>query len=141
MKNAYQYQDFLAGLDVFSGCNRRELTLIGSLTTLVSVGAGEVIVREGSFAREAFIVADGVMEVSVHDLGADPVAVVGDGQPVGEMALLHRTQRNATVAAMRRSHLLVATPVEFHSMMRQVPSFAAAVESLAELRLLENLAA
>ena len=60
---------------------------------------GAVIIRQGQEANEFFVVLEGVAEVEREDqLGhREQVAVIGAGGYFGEIGLLHKTRRTATV--------------------------------------------
>lgn len=64
--------------------------------TIVSVGAGATVCREGERGLEAFLILDGEAQV----LLGDRTVTLGPGEVVGELATLDRTRmRNATVVA------------------------------------------
>jgi cytochrome P450 len=68
----------------------------GAVPERRSVRAGEVICTEGEQADRWWIVVDGLADVTSHGLY---VATIGPGESIGELALLDREPRNATVTA------------------------------------------
>lgn len=69
----------------------------------VSVPAGDVVVRQGEPGHEYFAVVSGRVKVSIS---ATDVAELGRGDGFGEIALLRRVHRTATVRAVTDSVLL-----------------------------------
>jgi Cyclic nucleotide-binding domain len=59
--------------------------------------AGRTLVQQGGRGEELFLLFDGVLRVEVD---GRPVAEVGPGAIVGEMALLHQGRRTATLRAV-----------------------------------------
>lgn len=131
----------LADLALFEGCSRRELDAVASLLTEIVVEPGTVLIHEGTPAREAFIVRDGSARVvQGHGDTARELGVVGPGAPLGELAILTNEPRMATVTTLTRTHLYVATPREFTSLMGTVPAFEARVRETARQRRAANAA-
>ena len=105
----------LASLPVFAGCSGRELEAIDRLVDLVDVGAGEVLVQEGTTGRESFVIVAGEAVVTV---AGRQIALLGPGDFFGEMAVLDPGQpRSATVAAASAMRLLVLEPPSFSSVV------------------------
>jgi CRP-like cAMP-binding protein len=114
----------LLELNLFSELSRSELPLVRQQLTMVTLPAGNVLVREGELGNEFMIIADGEAEVSKD---GQRVATIGRGDLVGEMALLQewgRGRRNATVTATTDLVIYVGTPSEFHQMLQAAPSVA-----------------
>ncbi len=82
------------------------------------------------------VIVDGEAEVS-HD--GVPIATIGQGDLVGEMALLDesgRGRRNATVTAVTDLTVYVGTPAEFRQLLAAAPSVAERVRRTAASRTL-----
>lgn len=64
-------------------------------------GAGDVLITEGDSAEHFFVLVEGQVEVSRKGSDGESaiVAVLGPGEYFGEVGLLHRAPRNATVRA------------------------------------------
>ncbi len=76
----------------------------------VKLAAGEILFREGDHADRAFIVVSGRLEIlKTTDRREILIAVRGEDEVIGEMALLHEEPRAATVRA-RTDVELVAIP-------------------------------
>jgi hypothetical protein len=68
---------------------------------------GETLVREGEEGRELFLILDGVLSV---ERAGEPVAEVGPGAILGEMALLGEGRRTATLVATTNARVAVVPP-------------------------------
>ena len=90
----------------------RALRDLVPLVDEVTVEPGRVLAREGTTARQAFIVVEGRGDVFAD---GELVATVGPGEFLGEMAMLDDQPRCATVRANSRMRLLVIGPTAFAS--------------------------
>ncbi len=113
--------DQLAQVRLFSAFNKKELALIARASDEVDVPAGKELVREGSPGHEFFLILEG--EASVRR-GGRKVASLGAGQYFGELALLDRGPRNASVQAETPMQLLVLGQREFAGVLDEVPVLA-----------------
>jgi CRP/FNR family cyclic AMP-dependent transcriptional regulator len=111
----------LAGVPLFSACSRKGLQLLAKRTERVHVPAGKVLVREGAAGAEFFVIVDGTATVSRH---GRTVATLEPGAFFGDLALLDRAPRNATVTAKTDMDLAVLGQREFAAMIDEVPGFA-----------------
>ena len=111
----------LSQAQIFSACNKRELAKIAALSDEVEVPAGRVLIREGDFGHEFFVIESGTAKATIRGRKG---GTMGPGECFGEMALLHRAPRSATVTAESDMHLLVLNSREFSTLMDDVPSVA-----------------
>lgn len=106
----------LGNVELFQGLTRKQLVRVAALVTPVDVEAGCVLTTEGTPGRQVFIVVSGRAEVTV---AGRPVATVGPGEIVGEIALLDRQLRTATVTALEPMRVLVAEPRSFATLLEE----------------------
>lgn len=123
--------DLLARVELFAGCNLRQLIRIASLSTEITLPAGEVLFREGEPGREAFVLLDGTAAVSV---GERAIAVLQPGAVFGDLGLVEHQRRLATVTATSPISVLVLTPQELSALLESVPAVATRVRLSAEAR-------
>ena len=90
-----------------SRCSTAELKEIGKVADEVTAPAGTVLARQGAVAFELFVIIAGTATVTRD---GREVATVGPGGFVGEMAVIARTPRNATVTTDTDVDLLILTP-------------------------------
>jgi CRP/FNR family transcriptional regulator, cyclic AMP receptor protein len=69
----------------------------------VTVSKGKHLVDEGDYSYDLFVILEGEAEV-LHD--GERVAELGPGDVFGEMGVLEKAQRSATVVAKARMRLL-----------------------------------
>ncbi len=94
--------ELLKGVDIFEGLTEPELRRIAAICREARYAKGQVVTSQGEEGDEMFVVRDGLVEVTVGEAGEGPRTVVnlGTGQVVGEMALVDRGPRSATVGCV-----------------------------------------
>jgi CRP-like cAMP-binding protein len=113
--------DHLAEVSLFSACSRKDLEKIARASDEVDVKAGRVLVEEGHNGHEFFLILEGKATVS---RGGDTIARLTPGQYFGELALLDKGPRNASVVADTDMKLLVLGQREFLGVLDEVPGLA-----------------
>jgi predicted acylesterase/phospholipase RssA len=98
-------------------------TELAARTALVAVPAGHVLFRRGDPADAAYLVVAGRMRVlgTDQDGGPEPIAEIGAGELIGEMALLEDAVRGATVVATRDSDLAQLPREAFEELAERLP--------------------
>ena len=120
----------LRDVPLFADCSRRELRQIAELADEVVVPAGTLLTKEGASGREFVVIVDG--SASVHRRG-QKVNELGSGDVLGEIALVSRGPRTATVRTTQPTHALVITAPSFRALLRRTPSMQQKVlEALAD---------
>jgi CRP-like cAMP-binding protein len=120
----------LGKVPLFSGLSNRELDAIVRAGKEVEHREGHVIAREGDRGIGFFLVLDGEARVS---RGGKGLAKLKSGDFFGEISLLDRGPRTATVTASSRIRLLGVTAWVFRGLLMEYPSIA--------MKLLEVVAA
>lgn len=113
--------EHLSQVTMFSSLNRKELSLIARASDVVQMPAGREIVKEGEIGREFYLISKG--SASVWRKGRK-IATLGPGKYFGEMALLDKGPRSATIKTDEDSELIVLGQREFSSVLDQVPPVA-----------------
>ena len=99
-----------------------ELATVSALADELSVPAGHELTREGEPGHEFVVIVEGAATV---ERGGDTVATLGPGDFLGEIALLVRTNRTATVTTTEPSRLLVFDDRAFRELTGRIPTLAA----------------
>ncbi len=113
--------DHLSSVALFAGCSKKELAAIQKASYRLELDDGATLTKEGQSSREAFIVLDGK---AVVKRGERKVGVLGPGDAIGELGLLDRGPRTATVVADGPLEVLVLGGREFAALLDQVPSIS-----------------
>ena len=109
----------LAKVPMFSGCTKRELEAIGRAAKEVKHPEGHVIALEGDRGVGFFLITEGTARVSI---GGKPRSKLGPGDFFGEIALLDRGPRTATVTSTSPIRLLGLTAWVFRGLIEEHPS-------------------
>jgi CRP-like cAMP-binding protein len=110
--------DALKRAPLFGELSRKEIGELAKLTEDLDVAPGKVLCKEGAIGREFFVIMEGEVEVS---RGGQPVATLGSGEFVGEIALLEDVPRTATVTAKTPLRFFVMTRRSFHRLLDANP--------------------
>jgi CRP-like cAMP-binding protein len=113
--------DLLRQTWLFSGLNRRELATVARTADQIGVPAGTVLIKEGERGREFYLILQGTAAVR---RGGRKVASLGPGRYFGELALLDRGPRSATVVAETDMELLVLEQRAFGGVLQEIPGLA-----------------
>jgi CRP/FNR family transcriptional regulator, cyclic AMP receptor protein len=108
----------LKSIPLFAEVGDEELSQIAPFANEVSVEEGKVLVREGDFSYELMAIEEGTAQVT---RGGEPVADLGPGDFFGEMGLLEKTLRNATVTAKSPMRLITLTGWDLKRVERAAP--------------------
>ncbi len=108
-------------MPLFAGCTKSELKQLASSTDEVDLREGYVLVREGRPGREFFVLIDGDVRVTVED---KKIADLAGGDWFGEIALLTKVPRTATITATSDVRALVLTDRSFRRVVETMPSIA-----------------
>ena len=114
--------ELLKRIPLFAGFDRHKIERLGMLADEVDVPAGRVLMRQGEMGDDLMVVVSG--EVGVERDGAR-LNTLGPGDFFGEIALIERGPRTATVVAEAPTRLLVVNHRDFHALMEEFPEVAA----------------
>ena len=121
----------LKSVSLFQELSEEELQQIAPFAQETSVSEGKVLVREGDFSYEFLAIQDGEAEVT---RGGQRVAELGPGDFFGEMGLLEKTLRNATVVAKTPMQLVTLTGWDLKRMERAAPQAMERIRTVLEER-------
>jgi CRP-like cAMP-binding protein len=88
--------DLIRKVPLFARCSRAELKEIALLADEIDLHEGKEMTREGAPGREFFVLLDGTADVKKN---RRRVNTLGPGDFFGEIALVSREPRTATVIA------------------------------------------
>jgi CRP/FNR family cyclic AMP-dependent transcriptional regulator len=127
-------QDFMRAVPLFAGLLPSELDRVALVMNPIHVSAGDVVCAEGEPGHEFYVIADGEAEI---ERGGHTVAKLGPGDHFGELAVLDRGPRSATVRALTDARLYVLHEQSFTAVLNEVPALAQKLLSALASRLRE----
>jgi voltage-gated potassium channel len=130
-----KYREYLKAVPLFRDLSSRELDSVAAVVTDMRVDAGRVLMRQGDYAHEMFIVTGGELEVTRD---GTHVADLGPGSFAGEMAVLARANRNSTVTAKTDVDVLHLEGRALQKLIDEVPEIAAKMLPIVAGRVVEN---
>jgi CRP/FNR family cyclic AMP-dependent transcriptional regulator len=116
--------ELLAGCPLFQGIDAAGLAKLAELATPVDFPAGHVIARQGEIGTGFFVIVSGSVRV-VRD--GTVVATLGAGEFFGELSVLDRMPRNATVAAEVATSCLALASWDFEKVLLEEPALTLAI--------------
>jgi CRP-like cAMP-binding protein len=129
-------------LPLFSALEKEGLRALIGCFEMFTVPAGKAVISEGEEGAEAYIVARGELEVrrTAEDDGRTlTLARLNNGALFGEMALLSRAPRAASVVACRPSILLVARRDALEAVAEKRPDVGIELAAHCRRRMVANL--
>ena len=120
------YLDHLGSIGLFSALSRKELQRVAKVSDEVKVPAGHVLAKQGDVGREMFVLVAGVATVKRNNR---KITTIGPGAAVGELSLLDRGPRTATVTCDTDCTVLVLGAREFTALLDEVPGLTHKVVS------------
>jgi CRP/FNR family transcriptional regulator, cyclic AMP receptor protein len=111
----------LKTVPLFSACSARELASIGRFLKQVDYPAGRQIVKQGHVGVGLYIILDGETKVVIGDRTRRRL---GPGAFFGEISLLDRGPRSATVVAETPVRALSLSAWNFRAALKEHPNLA-----------------
>src|SRR3954470_2157052 len=121
----------LKRISIFQDVPDEDLRVITTFATTDEVPEGTVIVKEGDYANHFMAIEEGSAKVI---RGGEEVGQLGPGDIFGEMGLLERERRSASVEATTRVRLIKIERWELQRMKKTIPHVYARIEQLAAER-------
>jgi CRP/FNR family cyclic AMP-dependent transcriptional regulator len=125
-----QKVELIKRVPLFAGLSKKELEQIASIADEIDLREGKELTTQGKSAREFFVLLEGSVDVTKD---GQRINQLGDGDFFGEIALVSRSPRTATVTATAPIRALVITDRAFRRLLEGSPEIQLKVlEALAE---------
>ena len=111
----------LANVALFSQCSKRELRLVAKLAKTKTVRESTSLTLEGEDGDTMFVILSG--HATVHK-GGRKLAELGPGDVVGELAILGKAPRNATVTTTTETQVATISRRDTHRLIADAPGFS-----------------
>lgn len=122
--------ELLKGVPLFARCSKKELAEIATIADEIDLPEGKQLTKEGGRGREFFVLLDGSADVRRNKR---KVKTLGPGDFLGEIALVTKTPRTATVTTSSPVRALVVSEQNFRRLLERSPDVQIKVlEALAE---------
>jgi len=118
---------FLRSSDLFENQPDEVLHAVLDQGRVEDYGPGAIVFRQGDQGDRLYIVKTGVLEIlAAPSDSADPipVAYLGKGEVLGELALLTGSPRSATARSPERAELFTLEKAVFLDLMKSLPAFS-----------------
>lgn len=121
----------LKTISVFAALDEAHLNTIAGLASEVSVPAGKELVREGDYSYDLLAIEEGTAKV---ERGGEHLADLGPGDIIGEMGVLEKALRTATVTATSPMVLVTMDRWDVKRLGKQAPGVVEDLKKLIEAR-------
>jgi voltage-gated potassium channel len=126
-------QNIIQKTPIFQGANEELIKEIATQLKAVVYAPGDYVFKYGDDANEMYFISSGLVEVLSQD-ELTVYAVLEEGNFFGEVALLGRSQRNATIRAVDYCNLYILEKEAFDRVTEKYPEFAEQVRAIARQR-------
>jgi NTE family protein len=135
-------EELLATVSLFADLPADARRALAQSTTTLHLPAGEWLFRQGEPADAMYVLRSGRLEVvrELEDAGPELIRELGVGSVVGELALLARETRSASVSARRDTELLRLSEERLRELLDHTPGFAASVSRALAVQLQRSTA-
>jgi CRP-like cAMP-binding protein len=115
--------EHLGQIPIFAALTQTELQTIEKFMFFNKVEAGDFVFKEGEKGDYVCFVASGALDIIKFNQNAQPVVIttLSRGGSIGEMALIDKLTRSASVRACTTSSLIVLTRKGFDMILKLHP--------------------
>jgi CRP-like cAMP-binding protein len=128
--------DLIKRVPLFSKLSKSKLNEVASIADEIDLPKGKQLTREGERGREFFVLIDGQAEVRKS---GRRINTLGPGDFLGEISLVTKVPRTATVTTNEPTRALVITDRAFAQLLRDSPQISQGVLEAMGERLSEEL--
>lgn len=111
--------EMISHVPLFATCSKTELRKIASLADEIDLPAGTRLTKEGASGKEFVVIVKGRADVVRR---GKKLRSLGNGDFLGEIALITGTPRTATVTTTEPTRALVIAAPAFRTLLRNTPS-------------------
>ena len=130
---------FLRKVSLFDKLGVEGLKILSMITDEESFNANEVVFKQGDVGDVLYIIETGKV-IIYNEANPDHVyATLGKGDCFGEMAVLDRETRSASVATVEDSNMIMVDSEKFRTIVMQYPYIAFSIFSTLCQRIRETM--
>src|SRR5712691_5672328 len=116
--------ELIKKVPLFSKLSKKELEDVAHIADELDLPKGKVMAKEGDQGREFFVLLEGHADVTKGD---QRINTMTDGDFFGEIALVAKVPRTATVTATSDVRVLVITERDFGALLKSSPQVSRGV--------------
>jgi CRP/FNR family cyclic AMP-dependent transcriptional regulator len=116
--------ELISKVPLFASCSKKDLQRVASIADEIDLPEGKVLTRQGAVGREFFVLIEGTVDVVRDGVKLD---TMGPGDFFGEVSLVSKRPRNATVTATSPLRALVVTERDFWRLLEDWPQIQSKV--------------
>ncbi|GAC1438942.1 MAG: hypothetical protein NVSMB51_15910 [Solirubrobacteraceae bacterium] len=121
----------LKNIAAFAALTDEERHAVATWANEASISEGSIIVNEGEYSYTFFAIVDGSADVIRH---GEKIATLGPGDFFGEVGLLEKEKRNATVKATSALRLITLTSWDLRRLEKEAPGAMDQIHKVLEQR-------
>src|ERR687889_105038 len=122
--------ELLKKVPLFAKLDKKSLQEVAQIADEIDLPAGKEMATEGDRGREFFVLLKGEADVT---RGGERINTMKEGEFFGEIALVTKMPRTATVTATTEVDVLVITEPNFDALLKRSPQIGRLIaEALAE---------
>lgn len=122
----------LLELPLFRGADQKAVRHLASAADEVSLTAGQVLIEQGRYHQEGYVIEQGTAVVEVD---GTEIAEIPEGEMVGELGFFVRGPASATVTARTDMEVLVIPYNRFEQILEENPKLVRAIANELAARL------
>ncbi len=114
----------LAKISFFDDLSKKELNILMNYMSLYELKSGEFLFKEGEIGQYVSFVVEGRLEVLKRSITGAEIAItsVTKGYSIGDMSLLDKAQRSASIRARSKSTLAILPQTAFKVVLKKHPA-------------------
>jgi CRP-like cAMP-binding protein len=121
----------LKRIPIFADVPEEELRVVTTFATSEEFPEGKVILREGDFSNHLFAIEEGTAKVTRD---GEEIGQLGPGDIFGEVGLLEKERRTASIEATSRLRAIKIEHWELQRMKKKLPDVYEKIEQTAAER-------
>jgi CRP/FNR family transcriptional regulator, cyclic AMP receptor protein len=123
--------DLIKRVPLFAAASKAELAEIASIADEIDLPADKTLIKEGDAGHEFFVLVEGTASV---ERSGRRIADLGPGDFFGEVGLLEKDRRNATVVSRSPMRLITLTGWDLKRMEKAMPQAVDEIRAVMEKR-------
>jgi len=131
----YEKMAYLSKVPLFASLSFDELHSLAKKSDIVEYKSAEEIISEGEIASKLYILLSGEVEVLKDSKKLNELS---SGDYFGEIAIVAKTKRTATVKAISDINTLVFSEIAFNEIINRYPNISVEIMKEMTKRLLQN---